>query len=119
MRAFDRPGPCARPPHRLGRHSSSHAPRRRANIEACPSRRPSAVLLKNTNGGKSMPPIVEPCARATARTLAGALVGCAALGAAAGAAGAQTYGFATLQPGTLNHTTASAVAKGLKEKAGL
>jgi TRAP-type uncharacterized transport system substrate-binding protein len=28
-----------------------------------------------------------------------------------GTAGAQTYGFATLQPGTLNHTTASAVAK--------
>jgi hypothetical protein len=32
---------------------------------------------------------------------------------------AQTYGFATLPPGTLNHTTASAVAKVLKEKAGL
>ena len=32
---------------------------------------------------------------------------------------AQTYGFATLQPGTLNHTTASAIAKVLKEKAGL
>jgi TRAP transporter TAXI family solute receptor len=34
-------------------------------------------------------------------------------------ASAQTYGFATLQPGTLNHTTASAVAKVLKEKAGM
>jgi len=34
-------------------------------------------------------------------------------------ASAQTYGFATLQPGTLNHTTASAIAKVLKEKAGL
>jgi hypothetical protein len=32
---------------------------------------------------------------------------------------AQTYGFATLPPGTLNHTTASAVAKVLKEKAGM
>ena len=32
---------------------------------------------------------------------------------------AQTYGFATLPPGTLNHTTASAVSKVLKEKAGL
>jgi TRAP transporter TAXI family solute receptor len=42
-----------------------------------------------------------------------------ALVLAAGAAAAQTYGFATLQPGTLNHTTASAVAKVLKEKAGL
>ena len=31
---------------------------------------------------------------------------------------AQTYGFATLQPATLNHTTASAVAKVLKDKAG-
>jgi uncharacterized protein len=36
-----------------------------------------------------------------------------------GGAGAQTYGFATMQPGTLNHTSASAVAKVLKEKAGL
>jgi uncharacterized protein len=35
------------------------------------------------------------------------------------AAAAQTYGFATLPPGTLNHTTASAVAKVMKEKAGL
>ncbi|ARQ01841.1 TAXI family TRAP transporter solute-binding subunit [Pseudorhodoplanes sinuspersici] len=35
------------------------------------------------------------------------------------AALAQTYGFATLPPGTLNHTTASAVAKVLKEKAGI
>ena len=37
----------------------------------------------------------------------------------AGAATAQTYGFATLPPGTLNHTTASAVSKVLKEKGGL
>jgi TRAP transporter TAXI family solute receptor len=43
----------------------------------------------------------------------------AALGTAVTPAHAQTYGFATLQPGTLNHTTASAVAKVLKEKAGL
>lgn len=39
--------------------------------------------------------------------------------ALAGAAGAQTYGFATLPPGTLNHTTASAIAKTLKERAGM
>ena len=32
---------------------------------------------------------------------------------------AQTYGFATLPPGTLNHTTASAVSKVLKEKGGM
>jgi TRAP transporter TAXI family solute receptor len=47
---------------------------------------------------------------------------CAALAVLAltsGIAAAQTYGFATLQPGTLNHTTASAVAKVLKEKGGL
>jgi TRAP transporter TAXI family solute receptor len=43
----------------------------------------------------------------------------AALALSASAATAQTYGFATLSPGTLNHTTASAVAKVLKEKAGL
>lgn len=36
-----------------------------------------------------------------------------------GIAAAQTYGIATMQPGTLNHTSASAVAKVVKEKAGL
>jgi len=36
-----------------------------------------------------------------------------------GAALAQTYGIATMQPGTLNHTTGSAIAKVLKEKGGL
>jgi TRAP transporter TAXI family solute receptor len=35
------------------------------------------------------------------------------------AAVAQTYGIATLQPGTLSHTTGSAIAKVLKEKAGV
>jgi len=34
-------------------------------------------------------------------------------------ASAQTYGFATLPPGTLNHTTASAISKVLKEKGGM
>ena len=52
------------------------------------------------------------------RALIAATAG-AALAAAATAASAQTYGFATLQPATLNHTTASAVAKVLKEKAAL
>src|SRR5215471_17839675 len=83
-----------------------------------PSIARGAVLLKNTNGGKSMPSIVERRARATTRALAGALIAGAVLGAAAGSAAAQTYGFATMQPGTLNHTSASAVAKVLKEKAG-
>ena len=49
----------------------------------------------------------------------GALVGLAAVAATAGTASAQTYGFATLPPGTLNHTTASAISKVLKEKAGM
>jgi len=50
------------------------------------------------------------------------LVRCTTAGAAfayAGAALAQAVGFATLPPGSLNHTTASAVAKVLKEKAGI
>src|SRR5260370_38139119 len=34
-------------------------------------------------------------------------------------ASAQTYGLATMQPGTLAHTVASAIAKTLKEKGGL
>ena len=41
------------------------------------------------------------------------------LGGFAAVAHAQTYGFATLPPGTLNYTTASAAAKVLKEKAGI
>ena len=40
------------------------------------------------------------------------------MGLAAGAASAQTYGFATLPPGSLNHTTASAISKVMKEKSG-
>ena len=48
-----------------------------------------------------------------------ALIALAALGLSAHTADAQTYGFATLPPGTLNHTTASAVAKVMKEKAGM
>jgi TRAP transporter TAXI family solute receptor len=35
------------------------------------------------------------------------------------AASAQTFGIATMQPGSLNHTTASAIAKVLKERAGM
>ena len=40
-------------------------------------------------------------------------------GIGGGRASAQTYGFATLPPGTLNHTTASAISKVLKEKGGM
>jgi TRAP transporter TAXI family solute receptor len=47
-----------------------------------------------------------------------ALLAGLAAAASAGAA-AQTYGIATMQPGTLNHTTGSAIAKVLKEKGGL
>ena len=34
-------------------------------------------------------------------------------------ASAQTYGFASMQPGSINHTTSSAIARVLKEKGGL
>jgi uncharacterized protein len=53
------------------------------------------------------------------RGAAPVLLAVVALASSTTAAPAQTYGFATLPPGTLNHTTASAVAKVLKEKAGL
>ncbi len=36
-----------------------------------------------------------------------------------GSASAQTYGFAAMQPGTINHTSSSAIAKVLKEKGNL
>jgi TRAP transporter TAXI family solute receptor len=46
--------------------------------------------------------------------------GLAALALSSGIAAAQKpYGFATLPPGTLNYTTASAIAKVLKEKGGM
>src|SRR5438132_9683531 len=50
------------------------------------------------------------------------MTACAALAVlpfASGPASAQTYGLATMQPGTLAHTAASAIAKVLKEKGGL
>lgn len=47
------------------------------------------------------------------------LLGALASVAIAGGASAQTYGFATLPPGTLNHTTASAISKIVKEKGGM
>ena len=53
-----------------------------------------------------------------ARTLPPLLLA-ALLGAAATSASAQTYGIATMQPGTLNHTSGTAIAKALKEKANL
>jgi TRAP transporter TAXI family solute receptor len=49
----------------------------------------------------------------------GALAAMAMLGLGGQAASAQTYGLATMQPGTLTHTVASAIAKTLKEKGGL
>jgi TRAP transporter TAXI family solute receptor len=53
------------------------------------------------------------------RLVATAFAGFAALALGMGSASAQTYGFATMQPGTLNHTSASAVGKVLKDKAGM
>ena len=53
------------------------------------------------------------------RTLRALSAGLAIIVLSAGLAEAQTFGFATMQPGTLNHTSGTAVAKILKEKAGL
>src|SRR5258708_38239918 len=51
--------------------------------------------------------------------LLGAFLALAITGIGSGRASAQTYGFATLPPGTLNHTTASAISKVVKEKGGM
>ena len=51
--------------------------------------------------------------------LFGGSVIAAGFGLAAQPAAAQTYGLATMQPGTLANTVASAIAKTLKEKGGL
>lgn len=53
------------------------------------------------------------------RSVAAAIAAFAITAFSASAASAQTYGIATMQPGTLSHTTASAIAKVLKEKGGL
>jgi uncharacterized protein len=50
--------------------------------------------------------------------LIAACAGLNALACASGAA-AQTFGFAAMQPGTINHTTSSAISKTLKEKGGI
>jgi TRAP transporter TAXI family solute receptor len=61
--------------------------------------------------------------RAALPGLFGALIAIAGFGFGfgfgSGSVSAQTYGFATLPPGTLNHTTASAISKVLKEKGGM
>jgi len=51
--------------------------------------------------------------------IAGMGAGAAALAVGTRRASAQALGLATMQPGTLNHTTGSAIAKVLKEKAGI
>ena len=56
---------------------------------------------------------------AATRTLTIAFAGAMAFALAGEAAQAQTYGFAAMQPGTINHTTSSAISKVLKEKGGL
>jgi TRAP transporter TAXI family solute receptor len=57
--------------------------------------------------------------KVSTRAVLGALVAVAVTSFSTGIASAQTYGFATLPPGTLNHTTASAISKVLKEKGGM
>ena len=53
------------------------------------------------------------------RYLLAVCAGAAALTLVSGAGNAQVLGFASMQPGTINHTTSSAIAKVLKEKGGL
>ena len=53
------------------------------------------------------------------RVFSGALLIVALTLVHGGPATAQTMGFATLPPGTLNHTTASAISKVLKDKGGI
>jgi hypothetical protein len=53
------------------------------------------------------------------RNSAGAAVAATILALGGSGASAQTYGLATMAPGTLAHTASSAIAKVLKEKAGM
>lgn len=58
-------------------------------------------------------------ARSTRNAMLGATVAVAAVATGGTPAAAQTYGLATMQPGTLAHTASSAIAKVLKEKGGM
>jgi uncharacterized protein len=49
----------------------------------------------------------------------GVIVAVVVVALSGASAAAQTYGLATMQPGTLAHTAASALAKVFKEKGGL
>jgi TRAP transporter TAXI family solute receptor len=53
------------------------------------------------------------------RYLVAACIGATALALASGTGNAQPYGFAAMQPGTINNTSSSAISKVLKEKGGL
>jgi len=53
------------------------------------------------------------------RYLIAACAGATALAFASVTGNAQTLGFAAMQPGTINHTTSSAISKVLKEKGGI
>ncbi len=53
------------------------------------------------------------------RASLGAALGFGLAGFGGQSAAAQTYGFAAMQPGTINHTTSAAISKVLKEKGGL
>jgi len=64
-------------------------------------------------------PLILGSTRTIGRHLAMVAVAATVLAMASGATHAQTYGFATLPPGTLNHTTATAVAQVLKARAGM
>src|SRR5689334_7128915 len=69
-------------------------------------------LNDNNQGGNRMSKLM--------RILAPLAASLAALALSTGMAAAQKpYGFATLPAGTLNYTTASAIAKVLKEKSGM
>ncbi|NWG25861.1 MAG: TAXI family TRAP transporter solute-binding subunit [Pseudorhodoplanes sp.] len=57
--------------------------------------------------------------RKTAAPMLALSAGLLAMTVAVAPAIAQTFGIATMQPGTLNHTTGSAIAKVLKEKGGM
>ena len=68
------------------------------------------LALKSTTGEETLMPVI--------RHLIQASTGAVLLAYASVSADAQTFGFAAMQPGTINHTTSSAISKALKEKGG-
>src|SRR5262245_5600979 len=77
----------------------------------------AGMTADRVNGSRFREGVMKSCT--IGKTLLAKVLAAPFAVALASAAQAQTYGFASMQPGSINHTTSSAISKVLKEKGGL